>query len=74
MRYKKKVNNMDALTMDNKSFTEFVKKNKEKVYRLAEQNTVRNSKGQVVITKDDPWHDENEWDEYCKELEDNEHR
>ena len=59
---------MSSVTMSNNSFTEFVKNNKEKAYRLAEQNTVRNSKGQVIITKEDPWYKEDEWDKHYKEL------
>jgi hypothetical protein len=54
------------INIDNTSFVKFIKQNKEKVYRLAEQNTVRNSKGQIVISKNDPWFHENEWDEYAK--------
>ena len=70
MRYKrKKSDTMSTSTIDNVSFTKFIKQNKEKAYRLAEQNTTRNSKGQVIISKDDPWVNENEWDEYAKEFE-----
>jgi hypothetical protein len=60
---------MSTLTVDNASFTKLIKQNKEKAYRLAEQNTVHNSKGQAVISKDDPWVHEKEWDEYAKEFE-----
>ena len=59
---------MSTLAVDNKSFTDYIKKNKEKVYRIAEQNTVRNSQGQVTITKNDPWYYEDEWEEHAKEL------
>lgn len=47
---------------------DFIKQNKEKVYKIAEQNTTRNSKGQVIISKDDPWFNEDEWEEHFKEL------
>jgi len=57
---------MSTLTIDNASFVKFIKKNKEKAYRLAEQNTVRNSKGEIVIAKNDPWYKEDEWDEIYK--------
>lgn len=51
-----------------KSFEEFVRANKDKLYELAEKNTVRNADGQTVISRDDPWFYEDEWDEYYKEL------
>ena len=67
MRYKRKKSDvMSTLSIDNASFTKFVKQNKEKAYRLAEQNTVRNSKGEIVISKNDPWYEEDEWDEIYK--------
>lgn len=52
-----------------RSLKKFIKKNKEKVYKIAEQNTTRNSKGQVIISKDDPWFYEDEWEEHIKNLE-----
>ena len=51
-----------------KDFAEFIKANKEKVYALAEANTKRNSNGDAVISRSDPWFYEDEWDEYYKEL------
>ena len=51
-----------------KDFEEFVRANKDKLYELAEKNTVRNADGQTVISRDDPWFYEDEWDEYYKEL------
>ena len=59
------INNMDK---EHKSFKEFIKRNKEKIYRIAETNTTRNSKGQVIISKDDPWYYEDEWEEHFMEL------
>jgi hypothetical protein len=49
--------------MDINTFNEFFNLNKEKIRKIAEKDTVRNSKGEVVITKDDPWRLETEWDE-----------
>lgn len=46
----------------------FIKANKEAVYRLAEENTTRNEDGKVVITNDDNWRQESEWDEVFEEL------
>ena len=70
MRYRmKKVNNMNnTMAMERLSLKQFIKQNKEKVYSVAEQNTVRNSKGQTTISKDDPWFYEDEWDEHSKRM------
>lgn len=51
-----------------KSFDELLVKHGAKIYELAEKNTVRNADGQTVISRDDPWFYEDEWDEYYKEL------
>lgn len=51
-----------------KNFEEFVKANKQIIFELAEKNTVRNQNGDAVISRDDPWFYEDEWDEYYKEL------
>lgn len=51
-----------------KNFAEFLKANREKIYADAESKTLRNSKGQTVIERSDPWFDEDEWDDYYKEL------
>jgi hypothetical protein len=55
MRYKKKESQMD-------DFKEFLEKNKEKISKIIESNTKRNENGIPVITKDDPWRQEKEWD------------
>ncbi len=49
-------------------FSAFLKANKEKIYAHAEKNTKRNTNGDAVISRDDPWVYENEWDEYYKKL------
>lgn len=47
------------------NFNDFIKMNKDKIKKLAEANTIRNKEGVPVITKDDPWREETEWeDEY----------
>ena len=51
-----------------KNFEEFVRANKQIIFELAEKNTVRNKNGDAVISRDDPWFYEDEWDEYYKEL------
>ena len=47
-----------------KNFAEFVAANREKIYKLAEENTKRNSNGDAVISRSDTWFYEDEWDEY----------
>lgn len=43
----------------------------KKMFEIAEQNTKHNSHGQAVISRDDPWVDESEWDElYVKSQKD----
>ncbi len=49
-------------------FKDFLRDNKEKIYKIAEKNTAKNKDGIPVIAKDDPWHDEDEWDTHFKEL------
>ena len=51
-----------------KDFEAFFQANKDKIDALAEANTKRNSAGQTVISRDDPWFHEDEWDEYHEEL------
>ena len=51
-----------------KNFAEFLKVNRSKIYEHAERNTKRNAKGEAVISRDDPWFYEDEWDAYYKEL------
>lgn len=36
---------------------------KANLWKVAEKNTKRNSDGLTVISKDDPWREESEWDE-----------
>ena len=51
-----------------KDFDKFVSANKEKLFALAERNTERNENGDAVISRNDPWFYEDEWDDYYKEL------
>ena len=51
-----------------KDFDKFVKANREKLFALAERNTERNENGDAVISRNDPWFYEDEWDDYYKEL------
>ena len=45
------------------SYGEYVKR----LFEIAKQNTKYNAQGQAVISKDDPWRYETEWDEYNDE-------
>ncbi len=42
------------------SFSDFIKANREKIYKMAEANTTKNEDNITVITKDDSWRDETE--------------
>ena len=46
----------------------YLEKNKALAYKLASDNTPCNASGHPVITKDDEWRDESEWDELFIEL------
>ena len=45
-----------------KTFDEFLKANREKIYAQAEANTKRNAAGRTVISRADTWFYEDEWD------------
>lgn len=45
-----------------KNFSDFVKANKEKIYALAQKNTKYNRHGDAVISRNDSWFYEDEWD------------
>ena len=49
------------------SFADFLKSNENIVRKAVDSNTVRNKDGQTIISKDDPWRDELEWDQYMKD-------
>lgn len=69
--YLRKVDSMSTMAMEMKSLKEFINQNKEKIRQVAEENTIRNSNGQVCISKNDPWFYEDEWDEHSKRMENN---
>ncbi|MDD4666095.1 MAG: hypothetical protein PHC81_06130 [Clostridia bacterium] len=67
MRYKrKKVNDMSVTLIDNISFKDFLKQNKDLIYNLARKNTKLNLENKPMISKDDAWFYEDEWDEHFK--------
>lgn len=51
--------------------TDFIQQNKEKIRRLSDVNSPKKINGVPVIGKDDPWRDENEWDDHSRELDKN---
>lgn len=50
------------------TLAEYLEKNKEVAYKFASENTPCNASGRPVITKDDEWRYETEWDELFLEL------
>ncbi|WP_082378548.1 ParB/RepB/Spo0J family partition protein [Propionispora sp. 2/2-37] len=46
----------DTTNIGKTPFKQFIDNNKDKVRELAEENTVRNDSGEIVITKDDDWY------------------
>ena len=49
-------------------FDQYLTENKQTAYDIAENNTVRNKDGRAVISKDDEWMQETEWDEFWKDI------
>ena len=45
-----------------KDFDKFVEQNKSALFAFAEKNTKYNSAGRAVISKDDTWFYEDNWD------------
>lgn len=44
-------------------FQKFLEQNREKVYKMADDNTKKNTNGVIVIGKDDEWRTELEWEQ-----------
>ena len=55
-RYEKEDDFMSALA-------QYLETNKERAYAFATANTNRNEQGRPVISKDDEWANESEWDD-----------
>lgn len=43
-------------------FQKFLEANRDKLYKMADDNTKKNSDGIIVLDKDDEWRKEIEWD------------
>ena len=50
------------------TLSQYLEDNKQKVYDIASKNTQYNTCGRPVISKDDEWYDETEWDELFLDL------
>ena len=59
--YKKEGHSMSKLSA-------FISQNRNLCYAMAEENTQRNSEGRVVISKNDEWRNEKEWDSHYNRL------
>lgn len=62
---------MSTIAIETKSLNEFIAQNKEKIRKIADENTIRNSDGQVCISKNDTWFYEDECDGHSKRIKDN---
>lgn len=50
-------------------FKDFIEKNRERIEKIARENTKYNEKGQATISRDDSWFNENVWDNWPVEEE-----
>jgi hypothetical protein len=51
----------------NAAFKEFVNTNNDKIRKISKKNSTRNSEGLVVISKNDSWRNETEWDDFFED-------
>ncbi len=49
-------------------FEEFMKTHHSLAYKVAEQNAIYDSAGNVLLAQNDTWRDETVWDKYYEEL------
>jgi hypothetical protein len=69
MRYKrKKDKDMNTAIATNLSLSDFIKQNKDRLYEAGRKNVKLNKDGKPTISRNDPWFDENEWDEHFRRL------
>lgn len=60
------VEDMLANAVESNSLSDFIKMNKAKLYEAARNNTKYNADGKAIISKDDDWKLETEWEEQYK--------
>lgn len=63
---KEEINIMEDKNMDTLSI--FIQQNKSKIRKVAEHNMTRNKDGVVILSKNDEWRNETEWDEILEKL------
>ena len=54
--------------LNQSSFADFIRTNKDVIKKVVSSNTVKNKDGLTVIAKNDPWRNEKEWDQFNKEI------
>jgi len=48
----------------------FIQQNKNKIKKVSEKNITKNKEGLIVLSKDDEWRNETEWDNFYKDVRD----
>ncbi|PKM50701.1 MAG: hypothetical protein CVV02_10475 [Firmicutes bacterium HGW-Firmicutes-7] len=61
-----KVEDMLANTVDKNMLSDFINKNKAKIYEAARNDTKYNTEGKATISRNDEWFKEDEWDNLYK--------
>ena len=59
---------MATLTANNLSLSEFIYQNKDKLYKEGRKNIKLNKDGKPTISQNDPWFNEDEWDEHFRRM------
>ena len=54
--------------LNQSSFADFIRANKNIINKVVNSNTVKNKDGLTVITKNDHWRNESEWDQLGKDI------
>ena len=54
--------------LNQSSFADFIRTNKDVIKKVVSSNTVKNKDGLTVIAKNDPWRNEKVWDQFNKEI------
>ena len=60
-------NHMPTSQKKEETFKDFVDKNKDLIYKIAKSNTAKDESGLTVVTDDDPWRNEEEWEAMYKD-------
>jgi len=57
-----------TLKKDTFSFADFIRTNKNTIRKVVNSNSTKNNDGLTVISKNDPWRNESEWDQLNKDI------